>query len=210
MKYTAYSILRGEQYRRLKEISLPGRILDLGGSQKSGYHELINGKHAITTINIDATYGCDIVCDIQKPFPFENASFDVVIGLNILEHIYAFENVFKETNKVMKQGGTVVFSTPFMFNIHGSPDDYFRYTKSCFERLLKDYGFTDIVVDEIGEGVFSLFFQLCGSSIPTAFLWNSAKWCAIHLDRFFLSISGKYRTLARRIPLGYFVVARKA
>src|SRR4051812_5530608 len=150
MKYTACSIFRSEQYRRLEEMLLAGSILDLGGSQRSGYHELIKGKHTITTVNIDVKYGCNIVCDIQKAFPFDNLSFDAVIGLNILEHIYAFENVFKETNKVVKQGGTVVFSTPFMFNIHGSPDDYFRYTKSCFERLLKDHGFTEIVVDEIG------------------------------------------------------------
>lgn len=37
------SILRDCQYKHLRDLILNGSILDLGGSKKSKYHELVKG-----------------------------------------------------------------------------------------------------------------------------------------------------------------------
>lgn len=209
MKNSSYSILREGEYEKLRHLTIDGTILDIGGSTRSGYHELIQGNHNITTANIDAKYGCDLVFDVQNKFPLENETYNAVIGLNLLEHIYKFHNVFSETARVLKKDGVVVFSIPFLFHIHGSPDDYFRYTKSALTKLLTDAGFVDIEISEIGDGVFSLVFQTIGGVIPSHIARTAGKRVSLFLDRFLCRISKRYKKLGERIPLGYFVVARK-
>src|SRR3989344_9345935 len=124
-----YSIIREQEYLRLAKLVLNGNILDIGGSKKSGYHELLKGNHRIVTVNINPEYGCDLIFDIQNPFPIQDSKFDHVIAMNVLEHIYDFQNVFSEVCRVLKKRGSFIFAVPFMFHIHGSPDDYFRYSK---------------------------------------------------------------------------------
>ena len=81
------SFLRREEYKALARLSIDGRILDVGGSKKSGYHELIKGDHVITTGNINESYGTDLVFDAQQRWPVEDGSFDAVLFVNVLEHL---------------------------------------------------------------------------------------------------------------------------
>lgn len=208
MSRKSYSILRDQEYVCLKELKLRGQILDIGGSKKSGYHELL-GNAYITTANIDPAYGCDLVFDIQERFPISDEIYDYCIALNVLEHIYKFENVFKEVNRILKYDGSFIFATPFMYQIHGSPDDYFRYTKSAIIKLASENGFTVNDIQEIGLGLFSLFFQVTGGALPGNVLKKICKKTCLFLDRFLLKISKRYRILCERIPLGYFVIATK-
>lgn len=203
-----YSIIREEEYRKLSKLEIKGSILDLGGNMKSEYHSLIKGDHKFTSVNIDSKYGCDMVFDIQNPFPIENEKFDAVISMNVFEHIYGFENAFSETYRVLKKNGTFVFAVPFMHHIHGCPDDYFRYTNSTLEKCLIIRGFKDIKIQEIGFGLFSLIYQTCSGMLPS-FTKPVFKNLFISIDKILLKVSNKYVTLAKRIPLGYFVIAKK-
>ena len=202
-----YSIIRDGQYEKLCTLTVNGTILDLGGNLNSEYHTLIKGKHMVTTVNINPEYACDMVFDIQEKFPIESEKFDAVLSMNVLEHVYGFDNVISEAYRVTKKGGVLIFSVPFMHHIHGSPDDYFRYTRSAYERMLNDHNFTDIEIQEIGLGLFSLFYQSSAGMLPT-FLKIVFKNIAIGIDRLLGKLSGRYRNVAKRIPLGYFVVAR--
>jgi SAM-dependent methyltransferase len=204
-----YSIIRRQEYIELKNLNLAGKILDLGGSKKSGYHELLNSNSSITTVNIDSSYGCDLIFDIQEKFSLADNEFDYCLALNVLEHIFNFQNVFQEANRVLKPNGKFIFAVPFMHQIHGSPDDYFRYTKSSLIKLLEQNNFSEIEIKELGFGLFSLIFSLVGGSLPIClrpFFMN----CAIIKDKICSVIFGaRYQELKKRIPLGYFVVAKK-
>jgi SAM-dependent methyltransferase len=202
-----YSIIREEEYKRLQGLTLDGVILDLGGNIKSEYHALIKGSHTFKSVNIDPAHGCDMVFDIQKPFPLESKSFDAVISMNVFEHIFDFQNAFSESARVLKSGGMFVFAVPFMHHIHGCPDDYMRYTKSTLEQLLSSNGFGKMSVDEIGKGLFSFFYQSIAGVFPN-FLKIIIKPICVGIDNLFC-LSKRYRDLTERIPLGYFVVAVK-
>lgn len=203
-----YSIIRTCEYQKLKQTKVHGQVLDIGGSTKSGYHSLLKGAEKITTVNIDPGYGCDLVFDIQKPFPLESNSFDVVISMNVLEHIFDFHPVFSEVYRVLKPGGTFVSSTPFMFHVHGSPDDYFRYTESALRSLAAKHGFTVERVEVLGYGIFSLLWQTVGGVIPTSILKSAGKAISISLDKILLHFK-PFQRLRNRIPLGYFWVFKK-
>ena len=96
-----------------------------------------------------------------------------------------------------------------MHHIHGSPDDYFRYTRSAIEKMLKEHDFRDIEIQEIGLGLFSLFYQSSAGMFPT-FLKIVFKNIAVGLDSLLGKLSKRYRNVAKRIPLGYFVTAKKS
>ncbi len=203
-----YSILRDRQYAELSKLTLEGNILDIGGNTSSEYHPLIKGKHVVTTVNLTPEYGCDLVFDIQEKFHLDDNSYDHVISLNVLEHVFGFQNAFAEICRVLKKDGTFVISTPFMHHIHGCPDDYFRYTDSALEKILTDAGFHEIKIVPIGLGVFSLFYQTTSGMIPM-FLRQFFKSLALLCDRVLLKVSTRYERVSQRIPLGYFVTAKK-
>lgn len=203
------SFLRREEYKALARLSIDGKVLDVGGSKKSGYHELIKGTHTITTGNIDASYGCDVVFDAQERWPFAGASFDAVLLMNVLEHLYHYDRALDEAARTVKKGGIVAGVVPFMFNVHGSPNDHFRYTKSTLERLFTDRGFSEIRVTELGTGAFSVIYhQLLGF---VRFDWLATLLIALAsgLDSLILTLKPNNKMSAREMPLGYYFEARK-
>jgi SAM-dependent methyltransferase len=205
---SGYSILRELQYAELEKLTLDGEVLDLGGSTASGYHELIKGSHRITAVNINPEHGRDLDFDIEKKFPLKSATYDHVLCVNTLEHVYDFGNVAKESHRVLRQGGTMIVLVPFFVQLHGSPDDYFRYTHSALRRIFQDAGFSSVKIAPLGYGACALLFQAMGGAVPT-FLRSRTKRICVGIDRALLSVSPRYRNFAARIPLGYSVSAQK-
>lgn len=203
-----YSIIRACEYEKLEQTPVGKIVLDIGGSTKSGYHTLLKNTEKITTVNIDPEYGCDLVFDVQKPFPLESNSFDTVVSMNVLEHIFDFHPVFSEVHRVLKPGGTFASSTPFMFHVHGSPDDYFRYTESALRELAAKHGFVVEKIEVLGYGIFSLLWQTVGGVVPTTTLRSAGKAISISLDKILLNFT-PFQRLRNRIPLGYFWVFKK-
>lgn len=212
-----YSILRTKEDQFLSGLSLSGRTIDLGGHKGSSYFPLLTSKLPVEVANYDAMQtgthktvsGADHVFNLEAPFPLPDASFDNALCVNVLEHIYNYQNVLHETNRILKKGGYFYITVPFFYNIHSSPDDYFRYTRSTLERLLKESGFENIKINELGEGPCSVIFQTFGGSIPTMPLKMLFKKMAMVTDRFFSHVSKKYASIRMRVPLGYFISAQK-
>jgi len=204
-----YSILRQEEYAALQKVELHGLVLDVGGSKKSGYHNIVSGKNSFHVINLDENCEPDTFVDLEKKFPFDDEQFDHSLCLNVLEHIFNFENMFSEQVRCIKNKGYLVMATPFMHHIHGSPDDYLRYTQSSYRRLAEKNNCTIISITPLGFGFCSLMFQTIGGSLPTNILRQICKYFSINVDMFLNKISKKYRNLTEVIPLGYFVIMQK-
>lgn len=68
-------------------------------------------------------------------------SYDFVICEQVLEHVpdpvRAVENLYA----LCRPGGTLLVSTPFLVRIHGSPDDFWRFTPNGMRLLLQRGGF---------------------------------------------------------------------
>ena len=50
--------------------------------------------------------------------PFSNESFDVIVSLQVIEHLEKLESFFKEANRVLRKEGLLIISTP---NLNGIP-----------------------------------------------------------------------------------------
>lgn len=209
MKISHLSVIREAEYKALKGISLDGVILDVGGGGTSEYHALIKGEHTFYSINISVGAKPDKIVDIEKPFPLDSEQYDHAICMNVLEHVFEFENVIKETVRVIKSGGKIVLATPMIYKIHGSPDDYLRYTQSAIIRMAKKHGLEVELVKPLGEGFFSLGIQLLRSVIPAGLIWVVFKRITVGLDRFLNRFLPGYINLTKQIPLGYVTILKK-
>jgi SAM-dependent methyltransferase len=71
---------------------------------------------------------------------FADASFDAVFLLEVLEHVATPDLAISEIYRVLAPGGVLVLSTPFLFEIHEAPHDYFRFTEHGLRLLLRGFG----------------------------------------------------------------------
>jgi 2-polyprenyl-3-methyl-5-hydroxy-6-metoxy-1,4-benzoquinol methylase len=111
-----------ERYLKCLELvqeARPGKVLDVGCDQGIFLGMLPNDieKHGV-----DLKDPSNLVsefhyrrCDITTGLPYPDASFDVVHGAEIIEHVLDTEGFLRECIRVLRPGGRIVVSTP---NLH--------------------------------------------------------------------------------------------
>jgi SAM-dependent methyltransferase len=70
----------------------------------------------------------DLVIDGTNKWDIPNDEFDAVLCTEVLEHAISPQLVIQEIWRVLKPGGFAIVTTPFIYGIHGEPDDFRRYT----------------------------------------------------------------------------------
>ena len=203
------SLFRKLTYDHLSKLELNGLILDLGGSRKSGYHELFRGKYNIQVVNLDDRTEPNLKFNLEKEFPLKNNFCDGILCINVLEHVFNFQNVVNEAFRVVKPGGVIVSVTPFLFSVHESPHDYFRYTRGALEKIFQKAGFREVEIKEIGTGLFSAVCQLKFGFYKIDIIRRISIFFHLCLDKILQILRPNSFITQKNMPLGYLVVAKK-
>jgi SAM-dependent methyltransferase len=113
--------------------------------------ELVAGDELSEFIRLDfdREYAPDLVADVTA-LPLANASCDRVASNSLFEHVAYPHKIIEETYRVLRPGGVMEVAMPFVWKRHGYPHDYVRLTPQFFERVARETGFVDIVVDDDG------------------------------------------------------------
>lgn len=90
-----------------------------------------------------------IIADFTEKLPIENESADIIFISNILEHCPTPEFTLSECKRILKKGGVLLGSVPFIAGIHQEPFDYFRYTEFALQRLLT--GFSNVEIEIVAR-----------------------------------------------------------
>lgn len=77
--------------------------------------------------------------DIQDLSTYPENAYDFVVLDEILEHVPRPWIAVEEVRRILKPGGTLITSSPFMIAVHKVPEDYWRFTKDAIGILLKRY-----------------------------------------------------------------------
>lgn len=85
---------------------------------------------------------------------FDDAQFDVVTCLDMLEHDDQPFDTAGEIYRVIKPGGYVIVTVPYLGHVkHDHPSDYWRFTKEAIEVLFRDFVTGFIEEDEVRQHV---------------------------------------------------------
>lgn len=129
-------------------IGAGGAVKDLLYKKKLKFKEIDN----------DPKRKPDVVCDVADMSSFfEDESIDVIFCLEVLEHVSNPVAAISEFMRILKKGGVVVCSTPFIFPIHDEPNDYFRYTSYGIRHLFRKF---NLVLLKERNGYFHAIYVL--------------------------------------------------
>ena len=158
----------------------------------------------------------DVVYYAGDRFPFEDATFDNAFHTDVLEHVVDYAPFLAECARVLKPGAPLLFSVPFQARFHFIPHDYWRFTPSGLETIVKDAGFTDIVVKPRGTDVTVALYKAVAVSYRLAYgkpmekLAFAASSPAVVSMLALAHASLKYNVGSQDDCLGYTVYATRA
>jgi len=119
------------------------------------------GLAEVIRLDFDPVYEPDVVADAQV-LPFADGSIDRIRADSVLEHLAHPHHVIRECFRVLRPGGAMLLATPWVFNLHGYPDDYLRYSPSFYERACTEAGFGSVETDV--EAARGLYYTLHNSA----------------------------------------------
>jgi SAM-dependent methyltransferase len=134
------SLLRALEYEQLAALRLSGATLDVGGGAQFEYHGLIDIKGTTHSVNLARSVAPTVIANLNASLPFASASYDNVISLNTLEHIEDDRLALAEMIRVLKPGGHVHITVPFLYRQHGRYGDFHRHTAQWWEYALHRAG----------------------------------------------------------------------
>lgn len=144
---------------------ISGRALDFGCGTKP-YQDLFStDKYIGVEIDIPGEYkDREIVYYDGKHIPFEDETFDSLISSEVFEHVVNIDEIVKELNRVLKRGGNVLITVPFVYPRHCWPNDYRRYTYEGIKNLLTSNGF-EIIKCESNAGYIESITELINNYV---------------------------------------------
>jgi SAM-dependent methyltransferase len=143
---------------------LSGQLIDVGCGSKP-YRSLFT---------VDAYIGLDIDSEISRQrgiadqlydgnaFPFPDGSFDSALCSQVLEHVFNPNDFLAEIARVLKPGGKLLLTVPFVWDEHEQPYDYARYSSFGLRALLEKQGFKVVNHKKLGADP-SIIFQLANT-----------------------------------------------
>ena len=124
-----------EQAREVHAARGPYRLLDVGCGVKP-YYPLF-APYVAEYVGVDIGEDADLQGTIES-LPVEDATFDVVICTQVLEHCDDPAQGVRELRRVVAPGGRVLASTHGVQVYHPAPADYWRWTHTGLEKLFRD------------------------------------------------------------------------
>jgi SAM-dependent methyltransferase len=113
-------------------------ILDVGAGH-GDFADIFAGRN-YTLLDIVPYDEVDVVCDLTQQIPFRPGLFDVVVLMNVLEHVYAYEKLLSSISALLKPGSRLIMAVPFMIKVHQPPHDFYRYTHFALPQIGADAG----------------------------------------------------------------------
>ena len=135
----------GYKNRSIKEFSKKiknKKILELGSGKKYrgkycySVKQFFDNSNEFIQSDIVQEYGHKIIDATQMNYKNE---FDIILCINVLEHVFNFHRAIINIYNALKPNGTAIIFVPGFYPLHGEPNDYWRFTEHSLKKLLKDF-----------------------------------------------------------------------
>lgn len=136
------------------------RVLDFGKSSRHRYALFADGQIITSDINQFDGYPdvIDDICNIQN---LQWGSYDGIICLAVLEHVYAPHLAVDNLHRLLTDDGICFAYVPYLYRYHAPRDlvfqDYFRFSRDAIVYLFRD--FSDVTIFPI-RGRYSTILNM--------------------------------------------------
>ncbi len=208
-------ITRKYSWKFLERHRSDKKALEIGsGGSLYGYNNLFPN---LTTVDVDPKRSPDVVADAHN-LPFDDESFDIVLSVDVLEHLRDPRQAISEMKRVLKKEGRVILTTRFVYPIHDSPHDYWRFTKYGMQELFKDWEIIELLPETRAFSTIGVLFQRI--AFQTRLKLNKLMKLKLFLlaslfDHLNFLLVEEYGDIDRTIkesdimPSGYYIVCKK-
>jgi SAM-dependent methyltransferase len=147
-----------------------GDVVDVGAGAQP-YRRLLSGRVHYRAIDV----GLAGAFGYQQPdtdyfegshWPLEDASVDLVLSTEVLEHVLDPAAFLAEARRVLRPGARLLLTVPFAARWHYIPHDYWRYTPSSLSNLLATAGFGEVCVYARGNELTVACAKVIGLVLP--------------------------------------------
>jgi SAM-dependent methyltransferase len=150
------------------------RVLDIGCGIKP-YFPYFSTALDYVGIDLAGNPVADVIGAIEQ-LPLDDASFDVVLCLQVLEHCEDPARAVAEMHRVVKPGGRILAATHGTYVYHPSPVDYWRWTHTGLERLFQTNAEWESVTVTAGAGTTACLGLLVATYVDLLFHYGHADW----------------------------------
>ncbi len=134
--------------------SFQGTVLDLGCGRMP-YKGLVlaapsRARQYIGMDLKDNIYGKPDLAWDGRTIPLDSNSVECAMATEVFEHCPDPQNVMCEILRVLKPRGRLFFTVPFLWPLHDSPHDEYRFTPFALDRHLRNARFDQIKMKALG------------------------------------------------------------
>jgi SAM-dependent methyltransferase len=144
------------------------RVLDVGCGSRPYEPLFTRSGAAYVGLDVEGNPHADLH-GLADALPVEDASFDVVLCTQVLEHVPDPAAVVRELRRVLRPGGRALVSTHGVAVFHPNPDDYWRWTATGLERLFGENGPWTSVTVGAGAGTAATVAMLVAHFVDLLF-----------------------------------------
>jgi SAM-dependent methyltransferase len=150
---------------------MQGRLLDVGCGKRP--YALIYDPIVEYSVGTEVAFSphrtsaADVI-NYAESLPFADRSFDTILCTEVLEHTQQPFQVMQEFTRVLKPGGHLLLSVPFIYPVHEEPHDYWRFTNYGLAAICESAGLRPLYIHQkggIGVTLISLWVNITVRSI---------------------------------------------
>lgn len=125
------------------------RILEIGSGKKLrgrdhySVREMFHPSNTFVQSDVNPAFGHRVIDVTTMDIDEE---FDLILCLNVLEHVYDVQAAVARLHRALTPGGRLVVMVPGYYPLHDEPHDYWRFTEHSLRRMLGHFRSTAVVV----------------------------------------------------------------
>lgn len=194
---------------------LTGDVVEIGAGRRRRRGRFRPPVHASTWICVDRDRDAmpDVVGDVRQ-LPFRSRRFDAALCLEVLEYLPAPLIAVRELARLLRPGGVLVVSMPFVHR-WDTPEDRWRLSPSALEELLRESGLDPMSRSAQGGALAAIahLVHFVAHELPGPWITRAlVRWLAMPVAELLYLLDGPLGTRSpamRTLSTGYLVVARR-